>query len=312
MSRYGKKAYEILRRRNLAPQKKFGQNFLVNKMTAEAIVAAGNLQKNDTVVEVGVGLGALTIPLAEAVHRVIGFEVDSGIIRYHMEEKDLPDNVQLVHQDILQADFQSIARECGGKITILANLPYSISNPFIFKLISNADLLRTATVMVQKEVAERLASPPNTKEYGVPTVLLASCATVHKKLTLGPAEFFPRPKIDSTVITIDFSSADVACRNAPYDKALFRQLVRTTFNQRRKTILNTMSSLNLFASVGLQDKSTNKDATASIITKAGLAPSARPETLGLEDFIRLTQTIEGEKITVKETPNTVNNDNVSK
>jgi 16S rRNA (adenine1518-N6/adenine1519-N6)-dimethyltransferase len=295
MASYGRQTRQTLISNQLAPKKKLGQNFLVNRHTAEAIVRAGMVSDTDIVLEVGVGLGALTTPLAAAARQVYGYEIDRGIIRYHREEGDLPDNVTLVHQDILTADFHEIAECCGGSLKILANLPYSISNPFIFKLIDNALLIDCATIMLQKEVAERLTAHPGTKEYGVPTVLLASCATVKKVLTLKPAEFHPRPKIDSVVITIDFKArrAEQDKNQWPeYDYALFKKIVRTTFNQRRKTILNTLSEAGFFLASGKNDKAINKAITETAIARAYLSPTARPETLSVTDFMALAGVIE--------------------
>lgn len=292
MTKYGQQTRETLHSNKLAPKKRFGQNFLVHKMTAEAIVRAGKVSSTDTIVEVGVGLGALTLPLAATAQHVFGYEIDSGIIRYHQDQGDLPDNVTLVHQDILKTDFRELAQQCGGNLKILANLPYSISNPFIFKLIDNAPLISSATIMLQKEVADRLMAAPNTKDYGVPTVLLASCASVRKLMTLKPGEFHPRPKIDSVVVTLDFSDgAKRPVAGQDYDFALFRQLVRTTFNQRRKTILNTLSGANLWGDVVRADKSTNKERICQAIEQAQLQPSARPETLTCSDFINLAKEI---------------------
>lgn len=285
MTKYGRQTREALKSNRLAPKKRFGQNFLVHRQTAESIVRAGQVSDSDIILEVGVGLGALTQPLAAAAKQVFGYEIDSGIIRYHEEQGNLPDNVTLVHQDILTADFQTIADRCGGKLKIVANLPYSISNPFIFKLIDNAVLIETATIMMQKEVAERLMAEPNTKEYGVPTVLLASCATVHKLMALKPGEFHPRPKVDSVVVRLDFRNKSVS--HDDYDFALFRRLVKVTFNQRRKTILNTLSGAALFGDLTGEDKKANKGATLCSINLAKLSPEARPETLTCEDFINL-------------------------
>ncbi len=295
MTKYESQTRNTLKSHQLAPKKRLGQNFLVNKHTAEAIVRAGNVLATDTVLEVGVGLGALTTPLAAAAHHVYGYEIDRGIIRFHEDEGDLPDNVTLVHQDILTADFQQIAELCGGSLKILANLPYSISNPFIFKLIDNASLIDSATIMLQKEVADRLTAQPSTKEYGVPTVLLACCATVKKIMTLKPAEFHPRPKIDSVVITIDFTGKNNRQENSEtprYDFSFLKQIVKTTFNQRRKTILNTLSAGGWFDASGKNTQSAIKTLTEAAIQSADLSPAARPETLTVADFISLTRAIQ--------------------
>ncbi len=296
------KTQNTLKNHQLAPKKRLGQNFLVNKHTAEAIVRAGNVSDTDTILEVGVGLGALTLPLAAAAHHVYGYEIDRGIIRFHEDEGDLPANVTLVHEDILTADFQKIAELCGGSLKILANLPYSISNPFIFKLIDNASLIDCATIMLQKEVADRLTAQPSTKEYGVPTVLLASCATVKKLMTLKPVEFHPRPKIDSVVIAIEFTASPKkqgAGEASLYDFSLLKNIVRTTFNQRRKTILNTLSGGSWFIASGESTQSEIKKLTEAVILTANLSPTARPETLTVSDFISLTKAMQKQQFELK-------------
>jgi 16S rRNA (adenine1518-N6/adenine1519-N6)-dimethyltransferase len=288
MSKPSSRPRATLLRNKLAPHKKFGQNFLVHRQTAEAIVRAAGIEKEDIVIEVGVGLGALTAPLAQAARHVLGYEIDSGIVRLHKEEGNLPANVTLIHQDILKADFREIVARCGDRLKIVANLPYSISNPFIFTLIDNAALLDSVTVMLQKEVAERLAAQPGSKEYGVPTLLLSSCATVKTVLHLSPAEFYPKPKVDSVVIRLDFRNRQVPRSLATEENfALFRLLVRSSFNQRRKTILNTLGQIDILPPIN--DRAEQKSAVAAAIIRAGLQPDRRPETLSLEDFLRLTE-----------------------
>lgn len=292
MSNYGRKTRQALKDNQLAPKKRFGQNFLVNQSTAEAIVRAGKVTQDDIVVEVGVGLGALTKPLAAQAKHVYGFEIDSGIVRYHEQEQDLPQNVTLIHQDILQSDFNDIFVKCGDRLKILANLPYSISNPFIFKLIDNFQLIGNGTVMVQKEVADRLCSSPKSKDYGIPTVLLGSCARVKQVLTLKPAEFHPRPKVDSVVIYIDFLSEDeITSSVVKEDFGLLKRVVKTTFNQRRKTIHNTLSGASFFINNSGIDKVKNKELTLHAIKACDLDPKVRPEELSVESFLTLTGSI---------------------
>jgi len=288
MTNYGKTS-SILKAHNLSPKKRFGQNFLVHKQTAEAIVKAGKITDRDIVLEVGVGLGALTHPLAGVARHVFGFEIDRGIVRLHEEQGDLPANVTLYQQDILTANFAEMHLKCGGDLIIMANLPYSISNPFIFKLIDNAHLVSKATVMLQKEVAERLMAEPRSKEYGIPTVLLGACASVKKLMVLRPSEFHPQPKIDSVVVSIDFSETPRAItENSEFDRHLFKQIVRIAFSQRRKTLLNTLSSGKLFMKYAASDKKLNKAYTQQAIEAADVAPSIRPECLDLTTFINIT------------------------
>lgn len=278
-----------LEKHQLTPKKRFGQNFLVHERTAAAIVHTGRITSDDIIMEVGVGLGALTRPLALAARQVIGLEIDSGIIRLHQEEDDLPENVTLIHQDVLKADFNTLAELCQGPIKIMANLPYSISNPFLFKLIENKEKMAWATIMLQKEVADRLTAQPRTKQYGVPTVLLAACATVTRLMTLKPAEFHPRPKIDSVVVRIDFDlQADRIKALPPYDQLLLHRVVRGAFSQRRKTLLNTLSSAKILPLVAELEKAEIKQLTEAAIRRAGIAPTTRAEELTLEDFVQLT------------------------
>ncbi|MCK9175228.1 MAG: 16S rRNA (adenine(1518)-N(6)/adenine(1519)-N(6))-dimethyltransferase RsmA [Desulforhopalus sp.] len=293
MTQYGKQAYDTLQKYHLAPKKRFGQNFLVHKTTAEAIVAAGDIKPEETIVEVGVGLGALTLPLAKTAKRVCGFEIDSGLVRFHRQANDLPENVTLIHKDFLDVDLEEVCNSCAnesGKLKILANLPYSISNPFIFKLVDDARYLESVTVMLQKEVALRLAAQPGSKEYGVPTILLASCATVKQKLMLRPDEFYPMPKVDSIVITINFGiTAPGIPPQESYNYPLFKEIVRTTFNQRRKTIGNTFANVPTLRRLAGTDRNAAKTLAAALLEKAGIDPGTRPETLSAEKFIELSQ-----------------------
>jgi len=278
-----------LEKHSLAPKKRLGQNFLVHKRTAEEIVKAAKITKEDMVLEVGVGLGALTTPLARCARHVFGFEIDRGIVEFHEKQGTLPDNVTLIHQDILKTNLDEMHGKCGGGLIIIANLPYSISNPFIFKLLDNAHLISRATIMIQKEVADRLTASPNSKEYGIPTVLLGACARVTKLMKLSPAEFHPRPKIDSVVIAIDFSITPPIDTNLPFfDKAYFTRLVRVAFSQRRKTLLNNLSNGGFFMEFAKNDKILNKEYTRKAIESTNISPLVRAECLDIRDFIQLS------------------------
>jgi 16S rRNA (adenine1518-N6/adenine1519-N6)-dimethyltransferase len=273
---------KLLRRQGLAPHKKLGQNFLVHERTPRRIVDLAGLKPEDQVVEVGVGLGALTRPLAAAVAKVIGLEADSGIIRLHQEQQDLPANVELIHADVLKVDFALLV-EPGKRLKIVANLPYSISSPFLFRLIDQAELMDFAVVMLQKELAQRLMAQPGSKEYGAPTVLLASCAEVRPLLAVNPAEFHPRPKVDSLVIRIGFHPPPARVQDlGPFDRRLFSQIVHAAFGQRRKTLLNGLASGRLLA---------DKAHLVEAIAACGISPSIRAETLTLEQFVTLTRQI---------------------
>ncbi|MBU4261144.1 MAG: ribosomal RNA small subunit methyltransferase A [Proteobacteria bacterium] len=273
---------DILKSEKLAPSKKRGQNFLIHRQTAATIVALAGVTADDTVVELGVGLGTLTGPLAEKVSHVIGLEIDSGIIDWQMTSGNLADNVTLIHQDLMKADFPSLAEQCGGRLKILANLPYSISNPLLFKLLDNRQVMEWAVLMLQKEVAMRLIAVPGTKEYGIISVLLAGAATVTQLLNVGPGQFHPRPKVDSVVVKITFHPApDRAGLLPAHDAGLLRKVVRSAFQQRRKTLLNSLSASPFITFT--------KETCREALLAAKIDPTTRAERLTIEDFVALTQ-----------------------
>ncbi len=279
---YGK-TRDILHGQGLAPHKKMGQNFLVHRHTAERIVGLAGPEKDDTIIEVGVGLGALTLPLASRVIQVIGIEADSGLVRWHEQENDLPGNVRLIHGDILKIDLVGLAGQAGGRLKIIANLPYSISSPFLFRLIDHHELMDWAVVMLQKEVALRLMAEPGTKEYGVPTVMLAGCATVEPLLEINREEFHPRPKVDSMVVGITFQPLPQRVRAVgDFDQVLVKKLVHSSFGQRRKTLLNALAAAGV---------APDKNTLAQKIAAAGLPAAIRAERLSFEQFVSLSRCI---------------------
>lgn len=272
---------DILKSEKLAPSKKRGQNFLIHRQTAATIVALAGVTPDDTVVELGVGLGTLTGPLAEKVRQVIGLEIDSGIIDWQQTSGNLADNVTLIHQDLLKADFPGLAQQCGGRLKILANLPYSISNPLLFKLLDNRQVMEWAVLMLQKEVAMRLTAVPGTKEYGIISVLMAGAATVTQLLNVGPGQFHPRPKVDSVVVKITFHpTPERAVRLPAHDPELLRKVVRSAFQQRRKTLLNSLSASPFITFA--------KENCRAALLAAGIDPTTRAERLTIENFVALT------------------------
>jgi len=284
-----KKIKVILQEQNLAPKKRFGQNFLINQNISAKIVRLADIQPEDTIIELGVGFGALTSHLAMVCRKVIGLEIDSGIINYHEEESSMPENVILMHQDILaadfaelaEADFAELAEKSGGRLKIMANLPYAISNPLLFKLTDYSDKLAWAVLMLQKEVAQRLTAKTGTKDYGILTVRMAACAAVEKLLDLGPQHFHPRPKVDSQVVKISFfPKPDRAAALPDYDRTFFKKIVDAAFQQRRKTLINALYASKLFKA--------DKKELADILQQMGLDSKIRGERLSVENFVTLT------------------------
>ena len=278
-----KKTKNILAESKLAPSKGLGQNFLVNSAVCEQIVRKSGITADDTVIELGVGLGALTEHLAAVARHVVGIEIDAGIVRYHQENNDLPDNVTLLHQDLLKTDFGGLAEKF-GMLKIAANLPYSISNPALFKFFAEQESIDWAILMLQKEVAQRIASPPGSKEYGVLSVLLSVCASVEMLMRVGPANFHPRPKVDSAVVRIKFlHERSLFASLTEEERVLFVDIVNAAFRQRRKTLLNSLSA-------GLPNYA-DKKSLSNALSRADIDPKVRPEKLNGRQFIALVKAI---------------------
>jgi 16S rRNA (adenine1518-N6/adenine1519-N6)-dimethyltransferase len=252
-------------------RRRFGQHFLAPAW-ADKVVRSIAPARDEEFLEIGPGAGALTLRLASRVNHLTAIEIDRDLVA--ALQPQLPRNVDLVVGDILDVDLARYL--VAGPLRIAGNLPYNISSPIIFKLLATArqspDLL-DATVMLQLEVAERLAAKPGTKDYGVLTIFTALQADVQRVLTLPPGAFRPPPKVHSAVVKLTFKPSPLP----PDSEAAFERMVRTTFMQRRKTLAN---ALRPYA------ESVGRDARA-ILTEAGIDPIRRPETLTQQDLLRL-------------------------
>ncbi len=252
-----------------APRKSLGQNFLQDPNIINRIVASLALSENDTVVEIGPGRGALTeliIPQAGQTHLI---EFDRDLIEYWQNRADTADSLIVHGQDVLQFDMNEITQSSNRKIKVIGNLPYNISSPVLFHLMHYADQIDSQIVMLQKEVVERMASGPGSKQYGRLSVMLQQRYTIENLFKVPPTAFFPPPKVDSAIARLT-PLTNVA---HPVDSQLdFEKLVKQAFSMRRKTLRNTLKGL--LSSV--QIESLNID------------PSARAETLSVENFSALT------------------------
>ncbi len=272
----------IMTRHSFPPLKSLGQNFLSQEAVAKKLVEKLPLTSSDTVVELGAGRGALTFYLAEKVSRVLAVEIDAGHSA-ELKKKVLDSgkkNIEVVHSDLLRADWQGWWVFLKGRFFIVGNLPYHISTPILFKIIENRSILLAAYVMLQKEVADRLLAPPGTKEYGVITVLIGYYARVRSMMHLGPGCFFPKPKISSTFVEILFRP-ELAPKIE--DESLFHWVVRSAFGQRRKQLKNALTADGRFPS--------------SMITKAlelnQTDPTGRGETLSIAQLVTLSNILAG-------------------
>lgn len=269
---------KILHQTGLAPHKTLGQNFLTSAVTADRIAELAGITTDDTIIELGVGLGSLTLPLARRAKQVLGIELDAGIVRYHEEEQDLPENVILIHQDLLTADYKALAAQCGGRLKIAANLPYSVSSPLLFLLLDHRAYVDWAILMVQKEVADRLIAAPNSKQYGILSVLFGACGEIKKIMQVGPGNFHPQPKVDSTVIRITFGgNARQSLSDSRFRR--LKKIVKAAFGQRRKTLLNSLAASGIFPE--------GKPEIEMLLEKCGISGGKRAENLTVVDFLAL-------------------------
>ena len=271
---------EVLHRHGFRFQKKYGQNFLVDPGIPEAIVEAAGVGEDDTVLEIGPGMGTMTVPLAKRAKKVIAVEIDDHLIPVLEEELERYNNVEIIRNDIMKMSLDDIfpkVTENGAK-RIVANLPYYITTPILMKLLESGMDYTSITVMVQREVAERMTASPGTKSYGALTLAVSYYTNPRIDFTIEPDSFFPPPKVDSTVITLTKHA------NPPVevdDEKLLFDLIRASFNQRRKTLVNGIShGMNL----GL-----SKDEISEILVSLGHSPTVRGEALSLEQFAEIAQ-----------------------
>lgn len=271
-----KTAVQLLSKYGLAPLKKFGQNFLTDQNIVDKIVDSMRLTREDSVFEVGPGLGALTLALARRAKKVVSVEIDRGLVDALGEIlKDVP-NVTVIQGDILKTDIGKIAQEhFDGRFSACGNLPYYITAPSLLRLVESG--AKDVTVMVQKEVADRLSSPPGSKNYGVLTASVRYYTQPRTLFTVGGGCFYPSPDVDSAIVRMDLSGPFF-----PVAHDLYLKTVRAAFAARRKTIYN-----NLAAAFG--KKSAGKDPAGEALAACGIDPSARAEDLSAENFLCLSE-----------------------
>ena len=265
-------------------QKKFGQNFLIDTRVLERIIEAAEITKDDCVLEIGPGIGTMTQYLAESAGEVIAVEIDKMLIPILADTLSAYDNVTVINEDILKVDIGKIVEEKNGgrPIKVVANLPYYITTPIIMGLFESHVPLKSITVMVQKEVADRMQVGPGTKDYGALSLAVQYYAKPEIVANVPPNCFIPRPNVGSAVIRL--TRYDVPPVEVKDEKKMFA-LVRASFNQRRKTLVNGLSNapeLNL-----------SKEKIAQALEEMGLPATVRGEALTLEQFAQLSNILGG-------------------
>ena len=276
---------EILQKYNFNFQKKFGQNFLIDEHVLDKIIRAAEITKDDYVLEIGPGIGTMTQYLACAAREVTAVEIDRALIPILEDTLKEYDNVSIINEDILKVDIAALAKEKNGgrPIKVVANLPYYITTPIIMGLFESHVPLESITVMVQKEVADRMQVGPGTKDYGALSLAVQYYAESYIVANVPPNCFMPRPAVGSAVIRLTRHQKPPV---EVMDEKLMFRLIRASFNQRRKTLANGLKNsgeLNL-----------SKEVITAAIEKLGKGSSVRGEALDLEEFARLTNIIKEE------------------
>lgn len=277
-----KNTIDIIKRYEFIFQKRFGQNFLIDQNIIDKIIEGADLTKEDVVIEIGPGIGSLTQALAENSKKVIAIEIDKKLIPILNETLKDYDNIIVINQDILKADLAQIIKEQnnGNPVKIVANLPYYITTPIIMGVYENKVPVKNITVMIQKEVADRILSGPGSKDYGALSLAVQYYSKPNIIANVGPHCFIPVPKVGSSVICLNtYQSPNITAKNEFY---MFK-IIKAAFNQRRKTLVNS-----LFNQEGLNIA---KKDTEEVLIDMGLDNKIRGEAMSLSQFADFTNRI---------------------
>lgn len=269
----------VLQKYNFNFQKKFGQNFLIDTHVLEKIIAEAQITKEDCVVEIGPGIGTMTQYLAESAAHVVAVEIDRALIPILQDTLSPYDNVEVINEDILKVDLQKLVEEKNGgrPVKVVANLPYYITTPIVMGLFESGVSLHSITIMVQKEVAERMQAGPGTKDYGALSLAVQYYARAEVVANVPPNCFIPRPNVGSAVIRLTrYEKPPVEVR----DEGLMFAIIRASFNQRRKMLANGLGN-----AAGV---SAGKDEVRSALVSMGLSENIRGEAMTLEQFAQLS------------------------
>ncbi len=267
---------EIVKKYGFRFTKSLGQNFLIDDSVLMDIVEGANVSPEDLVIEIGPGVGTLTKELLKRAKKVCSIELDADLIPILKEELKEFNNFDLIHKDALKVDFNSLVSE-EKSIKVVANLPYYVTTPIIAKLLNDGFNFKSLTIMIQKEVAERIAADPNTKEYGALSILVQYYCDTEIVRKVAPSSFIPQPKVDSIVIKLNKLEKP---RVIVKDEKLFFRVSREAFNMRRKTLWNALKALKI-----------SSDLMEKAFINAGIDSKRRGETLSLQEFADLSNAI---------------------
>lgn len=270
---------QIMEQHGFFLKKRFGQNFLIDQNILEGIIRGANLNKDDIVIEIGPGIGSLTQYIAESVKEVVAIEIDHSLIPILKETMKEYDNVTILQQDVLKVDLNKLIQDKweGRPVKIVANLPYYITTPIIMSLFESHIPLESITVMIQKEVADRMQAKPSTKDYGALSLAVQFYSNPEVVLDVPPSCFIPQPHVGSSVIRLTYTDKNKV--NEEVDGFLFK-VIRGAFQQRRKTLVNTLAHQG--------DLNVSKEKVLQVLETMNISSTIRGEALSLEQFKELS------------------------
>ncbi len=267
-----------LKEYGLFSKKRLGQHFLVDRNILNKVVGAARVGKEDVVLEVGPGLGQMTIALSRQAKRVVAVEIDEGLAAVLKKKLEDYPNVEVIRNDILEIDFKHFFRKETRPVKVVANLPYQISTPLLFRFIESKGIFSALTLMLQREVAERMVASPGRKEYGPLSIFIQAFSDVWIQFIIKPTAFFPSPKVESALVQMSWKEKP---KVEMKDEEWFKKVVKACFAYRRKTLMNGLrhSGLPLPESV------------ESRMEQIGIDPRRRPETLTIQEFVSLAEAL---------------------
>ena len=272
----------IMKPNSIFAKKSFGQNFLIDDNILQGIVESANLAADDVVIEIGPGLGNLTHYILEKKVKVIAFEIDNDMVDILNQRFDNNNNLEIINKDILKVDMESYFMN--KKVKVIANLPYYITSPIIFKLLEYRKNIESITIMIQKEVAERIVAMPHSKDYGVLTINTNYVSDVRKILNVPNTSFIPAPNVTSAVIQITPNEKKEKALGIK-DEEVFRDLVKKSFSARRKKLSNSLQNCGI--------KNMSKQDINNMIKQIGLSENCRAEEVSIEEYAKMANIIAG-------------------
>ena len=262
----------------LTPRKRWGQHFLIDQNILNKVIQTAQLEKGDVVLEVGPGLGEMTLALARHVRKVIAVEIDPKLVKILEEKTRDFSNIMIVEGDILKVDFEQLDHPKNQRLKVVANLPYQISTPLLFRFIESRNFFSTLTLMLQREVADRMIASPGGKNYGPLSIFTQSFLKLSIPFYIKPSAFFPRPKVASAVIHMVWMERPLI-RSEEED--WFKKVVKGCFSYRRKRLMNALK----YAHIALPEDLERR------VERIGINPQRRPETLSIQEFVCLAEVL---------------------